>query len=157
MARADHYNDPDAPRANSLVPWVTAAVRDEQGRLLLIHEADLDLWALPGGAMRLGETVADGAVREVEERTGIRIEITDLVGLYSSPGHVVVLDGGEVCQEFNVCFHARPLDSTPRASGPTAAAVRWAEIEELDQLPIHPAVRIRINDALNDLVRPRIA
>ncbi|MDD7942563.1 hypothetical protein PHK61_29540, partial [Actinomycetospora lutea] len=54
MARIDYYDDPEAPQANSLVPSVTAAVRDNKGRLLLIHKIDNDRWALPGGAMDLG-------------------------------------------------------------------------------------------------------
>ncbi len=49
MGRVDYFNDPAAPVANSLVPSVTAAVRDESGRLLLIHKIDNDYWALPGG------------------------------------------------------------------------------------------------------------
>ena len=54
MGRVDYYHDPAAPAANSLVPSVTAAVRDDRGRLLLIHKVDNDFWALPGGAMDLG-------------------------------------------------------------------------------------------------------
>jgi hypothetical protein len=40
MARTDYHHDPDAPAPNSLVPSTTAAVRDEAGRLLLIHAYD---------------------------------------------------------------------------------------------------------------------
>ena len=87
VTRIDYYDDPEAPPANSLVPSVTAAVRDEDGRLLLIHKIDNDRWALPGGAMELGESVADAAVREVEEETGLRVEVTGLVGIYTDPGH----------------------------------------------------------------------
>lgn len=71
-ARVDFYDDPEAPPANSLVPSVTAAVRDNHGRLLLIHKIDNDHRALPGGAMDLGESVAAAAVREVEEETGVQ-------------------------------------------------------------------------------------
>jgi len=58
MGRVDYYHDPAAPAANSLVPSVTAAVRHEPGRLLLIHKVDNDFWALPGGAMDVGESIA---------------------------------------------------------------------------------------------------
>jgi hypothetical protein len=49
MARVDYYNDPNAPKANSLVPSVTAIVPNEQGAILMVHKTDNDLWALPGG------------------------------------------------------------------------------------------------------------
>jgi hypothetical protein len=43
MGRIDYYHDPNAPKANSVVPSTTAAVRDNDGRLLLIHKVDNDL------------------------------------------------------------------------------------------------------------------
>src|SRR3954454_22059599 len=100
MAPVDYYHDPDAPKANSVVPSTTVAVRDDAGRLLLIHKVDNDLWALPGGGMDLGESIADAAVREVAEETGLAVELTGLVGIYTDPGHVMAYDDGEVRQEF---------------------------------------------------------
>ena len=50
MARIDYIDDPDVPKANSVVPSVVAAVLDDQGKVLLIHKTVNDLWALPGGA-----------------------------------------------------------------------------------------------------------
>jgi ADP-ribose pyrophosphatase YjhB (NUDIX family) len=157
MARVDYYNDPDAPKANSVVPSVTAAVRDDQGRLLLIHKIDNDYWALPGGGMDLGEFIAAAAVREVAEETGLTIEITGLVGIYTDPGHVMAYDDGEVRREFSVCFHARPLAGEPREDGTETKAARWVDIATLDQLSIHPSMRNRINDALAQRSEPRIA
>jgi ADP-ribose pyrophosphatase YjhB (NUDIX family) len=157
MARVDYYNDPNAPKANSLVPSVTAAVRDEEGRLLLIHKIDNNYWALPGGAMDLGESIADAAVREVAEETGLRVEITGLVGIYTSPGHVMAYDDGEVRQEFSVCFHARPQGGELREDGAETKAAEWVDVSKLDELSIHPSMRTRINDALSDRARPRIA
>lgn len=157
MARVDYYNDPNAPRANSLVPSVTAAVRDDEGRLLLIHKIDNDYWALPGGGMDLGESIADAAIREVVEESGIEVEITGLVGLYTNPAHVMAYDDGEVRQEFSVCFHARNRGGVLREDGTETKSARWVTIEELDRISIHPSMRIRINDALSDRIRPRIA
>ncbi len=151
----DFYHDPAAPPANSLVPSVTAAVRDERGRLLLIHKLDNDFWALPGGAMELGESVADAAVREVAEETGIKVEIAGLVGIYTDPGHVMAYDG-EVRQEFSVCFHARAIDGEPRQDDTETKAVKWVEPAEVDQLRVHESMRLRIADALAGRAAPRI-
>src|SRR5687768_10106243 len=117
MSRTDYYHDPQAPPANSLVPSTTVAVRDEAGRLLLIHKIDNDFWALPGGGMEIGESIADAAVREVTEETGLTVELTGLVGIYTDPGHVMAYDDGEVRQEFSVCFHARVITGEAREDG----------------------------------------
>ncbi len=156
MARLDYYNDPKAPAANSLVPSVTAAVRDTQGRLLLIQKIDNNLWALPGGAMDLGESVADAAMREVEEETGMKVEVVGLVGLYTDPGHVMAYDDGEVRQEFSVCFHARPVGGELHEDGTETKAATWVEADQIDRLSIHPSMRRRIDDALARRTEPHI-
>ncbi len=156
MGRVDYYHDPAAPPANSLVPSVTAAVRDASGRVLMIHKIDNDLWALPGGGMDVGESVADAAVREVEEETGVKVELIGLVGIYSDPGHVMAYDDGEVRQEFSVCFHARVINGTARHDGTETKAVEWVEPAGLADLNIHPSMRRRIDDALANRDKPQI-
>jgi len=70
MTRTDFYRDPDAPRANSLVPGASAIVTDSGGNVLLHRRRDSGLWALPGGVMDIGETIAQCAEREVREEQG---------------------------------------------------------------------------------------
>ena len=156
MTRVDYWHDPNAPKANSLVPSTTAAVRDDAGRLLLIHKVDNDLWALPGGAMETGESIVDAAVREVSEETGLTVELTGLVGIYTDPGHVMAYDDGEVRQEFSVCFHARVVDGEAREDGSETKAVRWVELGDVVALNVHPSMRRRIEDALSAGPTPQI-
>jgi len=47
-------------------------ILDEQDRLLLIQRSDNHRWAIPAGAMELGESMEACAVREVWEETGLR-------------------------------------------------------------------------------------
>src|SRR3954451_9083190 len=79
---------------------VSAVVVNDEGEILLIRRSDNDNWALPGGAMDLGESLVDAAVRETLEETGIRVEITGLVGIYPAPRHVILYtSNGEARQE----------------------------------------------------------
>lgn len=155
MSRVDYWHDRHAPRANSLVPSVTVAVRDSSGRLLLVHRVDNDRWALPGGAMEIGESILDAAVRETYEETAVEVEVTGLVGVYTDPGHVMAYDDGEVRQEFSVCFHAVPTgDTRPSDDGTETRAAAWVEVDRIARLDIHPSMRLRIGHALDRRAEP---
>ena len=145
MGRRDYENDPRAPEANSLVPAASAVVVDERGRILLHRRRDNGMWALPGGVMEVGETVGGCAVRETREETGIVVEITGVVGIYSDPGHVFAYDDGEVRQEFSVCLLARPVGGALAASD-ESHEVRWFHPEEVDRLPMVGGIRKRVDD-----------
>ncbi|WP_322756771.1 NUDIX domain-containing protein [Frankia sp. Cas3] len=155
MARIDYFNDPNAPAANSVVPSVTAVVTDEQGRILMVHKTDNDLWALPGGGMDLGESIADAAVRETKEETGIDIAVTGLIGVYTNPRHVLAYDDGEVRQQFSLCFTTRMLGGTLRTSSETKE-VQFVAPDDLDTLTIHPSMRLRIDHYLEGRPTPYI-
>lgn len=154
MARTDYQDDPRAPRANSLVPSATVAVRDEQGRVLLIHKVDNGYWALPGGAMDLGESIRDAAVREAREETGVGIELDGLVGIFTDPGHVMVYDDGEVRQEFAVCFHAHVVSGSVSGDGDEASAARWVAPDDVARLPMLVSMRQQVDAALQGSATP---
>jgi ADP-ribose pyrophosphatase YjhB (NUDIX family) len=65
--RIDYHDDPSAPQANSLVPSVNIVVVNDADEILLIRRSDNDNWAVPGGAVDLGESVAQAAIRETLE------------------------------------------------------------------------------------------
>ena len=71
---------------SSPTPFTVAdcAVFDDNGRLALIKRADNNLWAMPGGALEVGETAAEGAAREFHEETGMICDITGLAGVFDS-------------------------------------------------------------------------
>ena len=62
------------------------AVIVQDNKVLLVKREDFEVWALPGGGVDEGESLAETAVREVYEETGLEIEITHLIGLYSEIG-----------------------------------------------------------------------
>jgi 8-oxo-dGTP pyrophosphatase MutT (NUDIX family) len=146
--RIDYYDDPEAPRANSLVPSVNVAVSNEACDLLLIRRTDNGNWALPGGAIDLGESVAQAAVRETREETGIECEVTGIVGIYSDPRHVILYTSDcEVRQEFSIVLTARALSGQPTPSS-ESSEVRWVPRPELSQYVMDRSMHIRISDFL---------
>lgn len=71
----------------------------EQGKLLLIKRKNdpfQGMWALPGGYVEYGETTEHAIIREMQEETGLLVEIIGLLGVYSDPkrdprGHTVTI------------------------------------------------------------------
>ncbi len=57
----------------------------DAGRILLVQREDFKTWGLPGWHVEDGESVAQAAVREVLEETGLEVELTRLVGIYVRP------------------------------------------------------------------------
>jgi ADP-ribose pyrophosphatase YjhB (NUDIX family) len=147
--RIDYYDSPEAPQANSLVPAVNVVVVSDGGEILLIRRTDNGNWAVPGGAIDLGESVAQAAVRETPEESGIECAITGIVGIYSDPKHVILYtSNGEARQEFSIVLTARALSGqpTPRRE---SSEVRWVPEAELPGYTMDRSMRIRINDFLS--------
>lgn len=147
MGRLDYFDDPDAPTANSLVPAASVVVTDADGRILLQRRADNDKWALPGGAMEIGETLAGCAERETLEETGLQVSVDQVVGIYTDPRHVFAYDDGEVRQEFSICFHARIVDGSLAVSD-ESTEVAFFEPGQVADLPMVDSIRLRIKDYL---------
>jgi len=155
VARVDYFNDPAAPKANSIVPAVSAIVTNGENAILLILRTDNNHWSIPGGGVIPGETLRGAAAREVKEETGIDCEVTGLVGIYSDPGHVAAYDDGEVRQEFSICFTTRMLGGTFRTSS-ESAEVRFVPVEDIEGLRIHPSILLRIKHYLGPRTEPYI-
>lgn len=73
---------------------VTTLPVTEAGQLVLIRrglQPGLGSWAQPGGFLEIDETVAEGAVRETLEETGLVVEPAEVIGLYTRLEAAVVV------------------------------------------------------------------
>jgi ADP-ribose pyrophosphatase YjhB (NUDIX family) len=146
--RIDYYDDPSAPKANTLVPSVNVVVTNDAGELLMIKRSDNDNWAVPGGAIDLGESMVDAAVRETREETGIDCEITGIVGIYTDPKHVLLYtSNGEVRQEFSIVVTGRPLGGEPTPSS-ESTEVHWIPRDDVAGYQMDRSMRRRITHYL---------
>jgi 8-oxo-dGTP diphosphatase len=73
---------------------VAGTIPEQDGRILLTRRAinpGHGLWTFPGGFVDFGESVADAAVRETLEETGLNVDLTGLLNVYSYPGAPVII------------------------------------------------------------------
>jgi len=146
--RQDYWDDPKAPKPTNRKASASALVRDEEGRVLLLRRPDNGLWTIPTGGVKKNEMVAEAAARECKEETGIDIEVTGLVGVFSDPRHIVAYSDGEVRQPINICLHARPVGGEPAVTK-EASAVEWVAADAVFSYDIHPAIRLRVEHGLS--------
>lgn len=144
--RIDYFNDPTAPKAINIAPSANVIVVNDDGKILMIRRTDNGNWAVPGGAMDLGESIVDTAVRETLEETGIQCEITGLVGIYTDPRHVIhYTSNDEVRQEFSIVFIGRPTGGE-LATSDESSEVKWVEPAAIPELQMDRSMRLRILD-----------
>ncbi len=141
VLRTEHHRQaalrgyPDAPRV------AVGAVVFCANRVLLVRRgrppAD-GQWAIPGGAVELGETLAQAAEREIREETGIRIE---------AQAPIYVFDMVERDPSGRVRFHYVIVDLAARfiggelRAGDDAAEARWVSADEMQDLQVSPPTR----------------
>lgn len=151
MGRTEYWYDENAPKPNTLIPACNMlVVREADGAILLQRRRDTGQWALPGGAMDIGESPSQCAVRECKEETGIDAEPTGLLGVYSVPEHVVAYTDGEIRQAYEVTVIGRPVGGEPTIND-EADGVRWILPDELDSYDIHHSMRKQIAHYLDGM------
>ena len=107
---------------------VGAVVVDDE-RLLLVRRGRgpaAGEWAVPGGRVEAGETMAEAVVREVREETGLDVVCEELVGWVeriTAEHHFVIFD-----------FRARPLDPAGPRAGDDAAEAAWVPLGDVAEL-----------------------
>lgn len=125
----------------------TAVVFDQRGRVLLHLRTDNGLWALPGGAIEVGERADEAIVREVAEETGFAVEVVRLVGIYSDPENTTITyPNGDVAAYVSLLFEAKVVGGEARLSA-ESAAVDWFLPSVLPK-PFLDAHGVRIADAV---------
>lgn len=123
-----------------LLPGVTAVVINERDEVLLQLRRDTGTWAPPSGGVEPGETVAQCAIREVLEETGIDILPEVIVAVLSGADYNVTYPNGDQMASVTTVFRCRPVDdSSPRVNDDESRDIRYFKCDALpaNMLPRH--------------------
>ncbi len=134
-----------------VVVGASACVRDEAGQVLLVRRADDGRWAVPAGAVELGERVDTAVVREVQEETGLRVEPERVIGVYSGPEFFHAYPNGDQVCIVTTLFACRVVGGSLRPDGRETSAACFFPPDRLP--PLRPRYRTCIAAALAGRVR----
>ena len=120
---------------------------DAREKILLTRRSDNGRWCLPGGRMESGESAAEACAREVLEETGLRVRVTRLVGIYSSPDFVIEYADGHRFQIVAMSFEAQVIGGALQVTDETTEFGYFTphEIRSMDLVEHHAQ---RIADAV---------
>lgn len=91
-------------------------------------------WSLPGGRLELGESLVEGAAREVREETGLVVEVGPVVEVFD---RVHRDDAGGIRFHFVIVDFLCRVTGGALAAGDDAAEVRWAMRDEVAALGVN--------------------
>jgi len=112
------------------------AVILDQGRVVLVKRKFPPLagdWSIPGGRLKIGETLREGVVREAREETGLTVDPVELLVVYD----LLLLDeAGRILYHYVLIdFLCRRLTGELQASG-DADDARWFSPEEIEKVSL---------------------
>jgi ADP-ribose pyrophosphatase YjhB (NUDIX family) len=107
------------------------------GQLLLIRRSDNGLWAVPGGLVEVGESLALAAQRELLEETGVRARIVRLLGIFDSR----IWHSRTRAHLYHAIFLAEAADPSPVTSS-EASEVGFFDEQHLP--PLSPGHDLRV-------------
>lgn len=118
-------------------------VCNERNEILLQRRGDSNSWGLPGGAVELGESAEEAAIREIYEETGLEVEVEHLSGVYTKYFHHY--SNGDKAQCITFFFQCRPLQGELVPDGKETLELRYFP---KDKLP--PLFSKQHKDAIDD-------
>ena len=129
----------------------SALIFDEaRDRILMTQRSDNSRWCLPGGGMDPGESASETCIREVMEETGLQVQVTRLIGVYTTPDMLIeYLDGNKV-QPVSFSFEAEITGGELGLSDETID-FGWYTVAEIDTMDTLEHHLTRIYDAVANL------
>jgi len=112
----------------------------KNGKILLTQREDFETWILPGGGVDEGESVAQAAIRETKEETGLDVELTKLVGIY--------FRRSKIFDDHIVLFTAKPVDGKIKCQPGETIAIEWFPYNRIPS-SLSIGHQRRINDVIS--------
>jgi 8-oxo-dGTP pyrophosphatase MutT (NUDIX family) len=125
-----------------LLPSVALLPVDEAGRLLLVQETGQDDgWHVMGGAVDMGESPAEAAIREAREEIGAGVRLVRLIDVLGGPDYEVRYPNGDRVAYVSVVYEVEITDGAPAPNDGELSEVAWFHPAELPALRLSTFAR----------------
>ena len=125
-----------------LLPSVSVIPVDGASRMLLVrHTGHHDGWAVLGGAVELGESPAETAIREAREEIGAEVRLNRLLGVLGGPDYEVTYPNGDRAAYVTAVYEAEIINGVPAIADDELSDVAWFSPSKLGQLTLSRLTR----------------
>ena len=115
----------------------------KDGKILMVQEARkkvYKMWNFPMGHLDDGETIFEGAKREVKEETGYEVEVTSIISIQNYPNK----------ENIKITFNANIIDGDISYDKNEVLDVKWIPIEELENMT---SKELRAYNSSRDIIK----
>ena len=105
---------------------------DESGRVLLQKRGDSNKWGFPGGAIELGETPEEAAIRELKEETGLDVTIDSLIGIYTDSD--MKYPNGDSAQSIAIVYKLKALSGELICDNKETIDLKFFDVDKLPEM-----------------------
>jgi ADP-ribose pyrophosphatase len=153
MNKAEKNNEQRRERTYPNAPMVgVGGVVIKDGKILLIKRAfepGAGKWSIPGGMVEVGEKLSEACEREIEEETGLEIEVLELINVFDM---IDEDDQGRIQYHYVlVDFLAKPVGGTERKSV-EATDMKWVSHQEAKSMDLTRTARKAIEELFSSSV-----
>ncbi|EOP54942.1 MULTISPECIES: NUDIX hydrolase [Bacillus] len=125
-------------------------VFNEAGEVLLQKRGDNGGWGFPGGAMEIGESAEETAIREIREETGYMVQVDEFIGVYTKYFHTY--PNGDQVQTIGLFFKCSIIGGSKKIDGEETLDLQFFP---LDQMPV--LFNEQHKDCLQDILKGKTA
>ena len=130
-----------------LVCGASTIVLDGDNRVLMQLRKDNNCWGFPGGVVELGEKVADAAIREVFEETGLIVSDLKLFGVFSGEDLHYIYPNGDEVYIVDVVFVSKNYRGCIKIDESECKDVRFFDIDNVPE-NISPPLKQSVNELI---------
>lgn len=105
---------------------------DDAGRVLLQRRGDSNKWGFPGGAIELGETPEQAAIRELREETGLDVAVESLIGIYTDSD--MRYPNGDEAHSICIVYKLRALSGELSCDNVETVELKYFDIDKLPEM-----------------------